>query len=598
MKKNTPPKVFEQKEALNGTFLPEQTISSEEFLKLREELLEKQASMESRLWIDSSLSKFDEVLRHNFDNTLEKFADNIIEHICQVLKAVHGAFFIVEDGMIKAMGGYACTVATMATKQFRIGEGLIGQAAKSKEILRFENLETRLESSLGRVTASCLTVCPLIFNQDIYGVIEVTTLKALEDRELELLQRMCRNTASFLQSFISNRSTKLLLEASQQQTEELRAQEEELRQSMEELQAIQEEAIRKNTELEGFIRAIDSTLATVEFDMTGRIKTANQKFLALMGYKHDEIIGMPHSIFVAPDYAKSEDYKIFWQSLNKGILQTSSDIKRITKRGEEVWLSATYTPILDIDGRPFKVLKFALDNTANKKQLLDYKWQMEAINKSFAVIEFDLDSTIRTANDNFLNAVGYSLGEVRGQKHKIFVDAEHQNKAYTELWENLKNGHFQAGEFPRITKEKKQIWINGSYNPIFDSENKPYKIVKYVRDVTPQKAFRHEIKQYVHHLNQHNAVAELSLEGKLESFTDDWLSLLGTNREKTAHKHFDTLLVQPKFQDLLATLLIEKELKRDLEFKGKKITLVTCYLKLIEDLSGQPLKIVSLLQKV
>lgn len=581
----------------NGFHHPEQTIPLEEFLKLREELLEKQASMENRLWIDSNLGKFDDILRLNFNNTLEKFSDNIIQHICQVLRAVHGAFFIIEDNLIKAMGGYACTVETMTVSQFKIGEGIIGQAVKSKEMLMFENLETRLDSSLGRLAASCLTVCPLIFNQEVYGAIEITTLSKLQAKEEELLDRMCRNTASFLQSFISNRQTKQLLEATQQQTEELRTQEEELRQSMEELQTLQEEAIRKNIELDGFVKAINSTLATIEFDMNGKIKTANAKFLSLMGYEIDEIFGLHHSIFVGTEYAKSEEYRKFWDNLNKGLSQTNSDFKRFTKNGEVVWLSATYTPIFDSNGVPFKVLKLALDNTAAKQRFLDAKWQMEAISKSFAVIEFELDSTIRTANENFLGTIGYTLDEIRGQKHKMFVAEEYQNEAYKQLWDKLRSGEFQAGEFPRVTKDGQEIWINGSYNPIFNAEGKPYKIVKYVTDVTKQKAFKREMEQYIEFFYGNNHFLELNLKGHLLSMSDSLKQLLDIPSENFTQKTFDELLADSQsihFQQIQKELLKNKTTKLTIIYLSQSPLRLECNFTLIEDLSGKPVKIIML----
>jgi len=603
MEKPTNLNPFEQKYVAspNGNELHhlEQTIPLEEFLKLRQELLEKQASMENRLWIDSSLGRFDDILRLNFNNTLESFSDNIIQHICQVLRAVHGAFFIIEDNTIEAMGGYACTIETMAVSRFKIGEGIIGQAVKSKEMLTFENLETRLDSSLGRLVASCLTVFPLIFNQEVYGAIELTTLKKLEEKEVELLNRICRNTASFLQSFISNRQTKQLLEATQQQTEELRTQEEELRQSMEELQTLQEEAIRKNIELDGFVKAINSTLATIEFDMNGRIRNANTKFLSLMGYALDEVLGLYHSTFVSTEYAKSEEYKKFWENLNKGLVQTSSDFKRFTKSGEVVWLSATYTPILDTNGVPFKVLKLALDNTASKLQFLDTKWQMEAINKSFAVIEFDLDSTIRTANENFLNTIGYRLDEVKGQKHRMFVAKENQNEAYQHLWDSLREGKFQAGEFPRVSKTGKEIWINGSYNPIFNAEGKPYKIVKYVSDVTKQKAFKREMEQYIEFFHENNPILELDLKGSISFINDSAKVLLEIPSESLVPKTFDELLANTHgiyFQQIQEELLKNKTTKLVLTSLTKSSLRLACMFALIEDLSGKPLKIAMLVK--
>jgi len=567
--------------------------SYQDFEILKQELLDKQASMESRLWLDSNLSKFDEVLRLNYDTTLEKFSENITEHIAQVMNAVHGAFFIIdkEEQLIKATGGYACTVETMDKSSFKFGQGIIGQSVRSKKTLSFDNMETRIDSSLGRLSATCLTVAPLIFNQEVYGVIEITTLHKSEPKEQELLERMCRNTASFLQSFISNHRTKHLLENSQQQTEELRSQEEELRQSMEELQATQEEMHRKGIELKGLVGAVNSTLATAEFDSRGRFMSTNAKFLEIMGYTASELLGKHHRILVEPKEAETQGYKTFWDTLRLGKTSISNDFRRFGKNSKEVWLSATYTPVLDDDGEVIKIIKLALDITAQKRLSLDYKWQMEAVNKSFAVIEFELNGTILKANDNFLNTVGYSSEEIVDKQHRLFVEATHQkSQEYINLWENLRKGVFQAGDFPRITKDGKTIWISGSYNPIFNADEKPYKVVKYVKDITQQKSYQSETSQYLHALKQVNFLIELDLDGNIQMVNDYFLE--ATGHERTA------ILGKPLHDTLAYKELIEK-VKR-----GEKTTVEICYTTIsgeilsvkscltpIYDLSNQPNKI-------
>jgi methyl-accepting chemotaxis protein len=189
------------------------------------------------------------------------------------------------------------------------------------------------------------------------------------------------------------------------------------------------------------------------------------------------------------EYANSPENQEFWQSLQQGQTQFNAEFHRVTRTGQDVWLTATYTPVKDANGVPFKVLKLAMDVTDRKKMTVDIANQMASINQSFAVIEFDLDSTIKDANDNFLAAIGYSLEEIVGKKHKIFVTAQHaQSAEYKQLWDNLRKGEFQRGEFERITKKGSSIWISASYNPIKDATGKPYKVVKYLMDITHLKA--------------------------------------------------------------------------------------------------------------
>jgi methyl-accepting chemotaxis protein len=230
--------------------------------------------------------------------------------------------------------------------------------------------------------------------------------------------------------------------------------------------------------------AISRAQAVIEFNLDGSIITANENFLNALGYSLSEIQGKHHSMFVAPAERDSAAYREFWAALNRGEFQ-AAEYKRIGKGGKEVWILASYNPVFDEKGKPFKVVKFATDITQQKLKNADLAGQLEAIGKSQAVIEFNLDGTILTANDNFLRALGYSLGEIQGKHHSMFVDqAERDSPAYREFWTALKRGEFQAGEFKRIGKGGRDVWIQASYNPILDLNGKPFKVVKYASDVT------------------------------------------------------------------------------------------------------------------
>ncbi|HTF76883.1 MAG TPA: PAS domain-containing methyl-accepting chemotaxis protein [Bradyrhizobium sp.] len=236
----------------------------------------------------------------------------------------------------------------------------------------------------------------------------------------------------------------------------------------------------------GMIAAIGRAQAVIAFNLDGTIVTANENFLKTLGYSLGEIQGKHHSMFVEPATRDSAAYREFWASLNRGEYQ-AAEYKRIGKGGKEVWILASYNPILDEKGKPFKVVKFATDVTQQKLRTADLAGQIAAIGKSQAVIEFNMDGSILTANENFLNALGYSLGEIQGKRHSMFVEAsERDGAAYREFWTNLNAGLYQAGEFKRIGKGGKEIWIQASYNPILDLNGKPFKVVKYATDTTAQ----------------------------------------------------------------------------------------------------------------
>ena len=239
-------------------------------------------------------------------------------------------------------------------------------------------------------------------------------------------------------------------------------------------------------ELTAKLKALDVSQATIEFKMDGTILTANKNFLATVGYALEEVRGKHHRLFVDPAEAESADYREFWAALNRGEYQ-SREFRRIGKGGREVWIQASYNPLMGANGKPYKVVKFATDITARKQQTGDYEGQLAAIDKSQAVIQFSLDGTVLTANHNFCTTLGYSLDEIQGKHHSLFVEpAEKASAAYREFWAKLNRGEYQAAEYRRLAKGGREVWIQATYNPILDSNGKPYKVVKFATDITAQ----------------------------------------------------------------------------------------------------------------
>lgn len=242
----------------------------------------------------------------------------------------------------------------------------------------------------------------------------------------------------------------------------------------------------------GQMQAIRKSQAVIEFDMDGNILDANENFLAAVGYALDEVKGRHHGMFVGHAHSESLEYKGFWNSLRRGEYQ-AGEFRRFGKGGKEIWIQASYNPIIGRDGKPFKVVKYASDVTAQKIQGADYAGQIAAIDKSQAVIEFDMTGKIVNANANFLNAVGYSIDEIRGQNHGMFVDAAYRDGLeYKSFWDSLRRGEYRAGEFHRYGKGGREIWIQASYNPILDISGKPFKVVKYASDITQMVTMRQE----------------------------------------------------------------------------------------------------------
>ncbi|GAB2176403.1 methyl-accepting chemotaxis protein [Dongia sp. agr-C8] len=235
------------------------------------------------------------------------------------------------------------------------------------------------------------------------------------------------------------------------------------------------------------LAALEKSQAVIEFKPDGTIIRANANFLDAMGYALDEIVGRHHSMFVDAAYQKSEAYRAFWASLAQGEFQRAQ-FKRIGKGGKEVWIEASYNPLQDSRGRVYKVVKYATDVSQQKAEYADLRGKVDAISRSQAVIEFDLDGTIITANDNFLQTLGYTLAEIQGKHHSLFVEAGYKDSAeYREFWASLNRGEYQAAQYKRIGKGGREVWIEASYNPIMDLNGRPWKVVKFATDLTKRK---------------------------------------------------------------------------------------------------------------
>ncbi|WP_207632951.1 methyl-accepting chemotaxis protein [Devosia aurantiaca] len=271
------------------------------------------------------------------------------------------------------------------------------------------------------------------------------------------------------------------------------------------------------------VAAMMRSQAVIEFELDGTIVTANDNFLDAMGYSLEEVAGRHHSMFCDADLAGSAEYKAFWAQLARGEFQ-SAIYRRFAKGGREVWIQASYNPVLDRSGKPVRVIKFATDITAQMQQAADRKAQIDAISRVQAVIAFNLDGTVIEANENFVATVGYGLDEIVGKHHSMFCDPAYaKSDEYRRFWEQLRSGEYVAAEFQRFGKGGKEIWIQASYNPIFDACGKIVKVVKFATDITERKRSEGIIAELTASLAR---MAEGDLGGRIDrSFTGQYEAL-------------------------------------------------------------------------
>jgi methyl-accepting chemotaxis protein len=350
---------------------------------------------------------------------------------------------------------------------------------------------------------------------------------------------------------------------------------------------------------EGQLAAISKSTGVIEFSMAGKVIAANGNFLNALGYSLSEVVGQHHSAFVDASYGSGAEYRQFWEKLNRGE-SVAGQFQRIGKNGKDVWLEATCNPILDVNGKPYKVVKYATDITEQKIRNADFEGQIAAIGKSQGVVEIGLDGTILKANEAYLQMLGYTEKELVGQHARMVLDPTFAKSAeYAALWEKLVQGGHDSGQYKRIAKNGKEVWIQASYNPIYDLNGKPYKIVNYTIDITEQKLQAADNASQIAAINKIQGVIEFDLTGKITAVNENFANVTGYGEKEIVGNHHSMFVDAAyksshdykAFWEKLGRGEADTGQYRRIGKGGKDIWLQATY-NPIFDLNGKPFKVV------
>ncbi len=304
--------------------------------------------------------------------------------------------------------------------------------------------------------------------------------------------------------------------------------------------ALKESAIETREQaalFENQLAAINRSTGSIEFDLQGKILAVNDIFLDVLGYTRDALVGLSHRQLVEPAFVSSGEYDAFWQRLRRGE-SIAGEFLRLGKQGQEIWLDATYNPILDANGKPYKVVKYAADITAQKLRNADFEGQITAIGKSQGVIELGLDGTVLKVNQTYLQMLGYQEHELVGQHvSKVLEPGFAGSEAYKTLWSRLVNGGSDMGQYKRIAKGGREVWIQASYNPIYDLKGKPCKIVNYTMDITESKLIAADNAGQISGIHKTQGVIAFELDGTITSANDLFLQLSGYTEAEIVGKN-------------------------------------------------------------
>jgi PAS domain S-box-containing protein len=478
-----------------------------------------------RHWVAEGLAKFGDILRQNNDD-INKLSFEIISKLCKYTEAVQGGFYLLDDSdpsdiHFELTAHFAYDRQKYNEKRLEWGEGLVGRSAFEQKTLYIDEVPqdyVDITSGLGEANPSVLLIVPLRFNEEVHGVIELSSFSDFDQYKIDFVEKIAENIGSTISNVKINIKTAKLLKDSQEQAERLSQQEEEMRQNMEELQATQEEAAKQSKEFISFTNSVNHTLIRAEYDVNGILLYANSKFLRKLDYENNsEVEGHHISMFI--NEKDKEWFNDIWNDLSRGGHHFEGYMKHVTKKGKDLWTMATYTCVRNESGGVEKILFLAIDTTEHKKQSMDYEGQIRALNLANIKAEYAPSGKFITCNERFVEAVGYTMNEVKETSiFDFFSDDEQTN--FDELWNNVVNGAPYQGQLNVVVKDNKVKWFQMTFMAVNNMYGEVDKILVLALDITDQKELEIKISEQNRTLKQQEEElknSEVELQKRLDA---------------------------------------------------------------------------------
>lgn len=485
-----------------------------------------------RNWTVVGLAQFSEIFRYS--NDVQTLSERIISALSKYINANQGAFFVLEgegeEAELRMVSSYAYTAGQGIKRGFRLGEGFVGQAAMEKESIYISDIPVdyvTLTSGLGEALPRCLLIVPLMYNEQVFGVIEFASFSNFEAFEIDFVKKLSESIGVALGNLRNQARTLTLLNESQKLSQELQEKQSALLQNTRTLEASQQQMVRTQQELKGQISAVNNAAIVSETDTEGNITFVNDRFISASGYSEEELLGKSHRM-LRTEFLNDEEAARLWSTLKAGRVWRG-EFRNRAKDGAIYWVEATLTPVLDEHQRPVKYISVQFDITKQKNQEEQIRTQLEvsmaqeeelrqnaeeleaqqeemrrtqieltgmisALNNSAIVSTADLQGRIISVNDQFLRASHYQREELIGQNHRLLKSGHQSDDIYDELWKTIIKGDVWKGEFKNKAKDNTYYWVTATITPVLDAQRKPVKYISVTFDVTAQKLQEEQIR--------------------------------------------------------------------------------------------------------
>ncbi len=518
--------------------------------KAKEEEQRRKEEDEKRKWASEGITLFGDILRQNTDN-LERLADNVVTNLVKYLKANQAGLFITtsqkRDETLELVSTYAYNRKKFHQRKFRFGESLVGTCAKEQSTIYISEIPDdyiEIESGLGTSNPKIILLVPLKLEFKVLGVLEIASFNEFDEHEIRFVERLAENIASTLSTVKINAQTAELLKESRKQAKEIARKEQEMRKNLQELRITQQESARRQAEMSGVVSALDASFLVAELDMDGKVIKLNDAFLEIYNLTNEQAIDKHQIDIIALDEKQQEEYYQIWDDLKKGIGGKKMESKHKGQNGE-FWLAETYTPILDNNDVPYKVLNIAVDVTQSKLQELEIQEllkdsrrkakklakqeklntynierlertqnesarkelemtsMLEAIDKSVMRAGYSTEGKILSANEKYQQMTGFSLEELVKMNITAFVP-DNEKERFDKIWAKVLSGESYEGIEQRKNAQDKKMWLLLTYTPVKNKKNEITKILFIANDITAQKTAEDRMKEQAKKLLEQN----------------------------------------------------------------------------------------------
>jgi PAS domain S-box-containing protein len=483
---------FDKEVLLSNDELSKSLINLRDELQRREkeDRLRKEEE-DQRHWITEGLATFGAVLRET-GNELDNLSYSVVSELAKYLKSQLVGIFVINDSepenkFIEQTGAFAYGRKKFADKKLEWGEGLVGACILEQKTVFLKDVTdgyVEITSGLGKANPRSVLIVPLIFNEEVFGALEIASLRVFKDFEVEFVEKVAESIASTISSLKINMRTAILLKNSQSGQDIMKRQEAEMRKNMRELRQTQIEAAKQSEQFISFTNSVNHTMIRAEYSVDGILLYANTKFLHKLGYSSNkEIEGQHISMFI--NAKDREWFDELWTRLKDGGEHFEGDMKHVSKTGTDLWTMGTYVSVRDKNGKPEKILFLGIDMTESKKQSLDYSGQIDALNRSTIKAEFSPGGKVIDFNDKFQEAMIYEPIELQDKTIFDFINPSEINE-FSIIWKNVIAGVPFERRLRLITRNGAEKWFHGTFSIVHDMYGDIAKVVYIAYDITNQ----------------------------------------------------------------------------------------------------------------